>query len=79
MKLKQECVRYVLLSLEEQGFEMTQQGAQLPDIQSALANDHFSNDDISYTLLQLMDGKYINARELLVCNITVAQNFQIMG
>lgn len=40
MKLKQECVRYVLLSLEEQGFEMTQQGAQLPDIQSALANDH---------------------------------------
>lgn len=62
MKLKQECVRYVLLSLEQQGFEMTQQGVQLPDIQSALANANFSNDDISYTLIQLLDGKYINAK-----------------
>lgn len=61
MKLKQDCVRYVLLSLEAQGIGMLNQGAQGSDIVKQLSNEKFSADDITYTLWQLADGKFINA------------------
>lgn len=61
MKLKQDCVRYVLLALEAQGIGMLNQGAQGSDIVKQLSNDNFSADDITYTLWQLADGKFIKA------------------
>lgn len=61
MKLKQDCVRYVLLSLEAQGIGMLNQGAQGSDIVKQLSNEKFSADDITYTLWQLADGKFIKA------------------
>ncbi|MCC4456499.1 DUF2513 domain-containing protein [Limosilactobacillus reuteri] len=60
MKLKHDCVRYVLLSLEAQGIGMLQ-GVQLSQILPKLVNDQYSEDDITYTFLQLLDGGYINA------------------
>ena len=61
MKLKQDCVRYVLLNLEAQKIELTFNGASADQICSVLANDKFSEDDIYYTLYQLWDGKFIDA------------------
>lgn len=61
MKLKQDCVRYVLLALEAQGIGMLNQGAQGSDIVKQLPNDNFSADDITYTLWQLADGKFVKA------------------
>ena len=61
MKLKQDCVRYVLLALEAQELGMLSQGAQGSEIAKQLANDKFSVDDITYTLWQLADGKFIKA------------------
>lgn len=61
MKLKQDCVRYVLLSLEAQGINMLNQGLQGSDIVKQLSNENFSADDITYTLWQLADGKFIKA------------------
>lgn len=60
MKLKHDCVRYVLLSLEAQGIGMLQ-GVQLSQILPKLVNDQYSEDDITYTFLQLLDGGYIKA------------------
>lgn len=62
MKLKHDCVRYVLLSLEAQGIGMLHYGAELSQMLPELVNDQYSEDDITYTFLQLLDGKYINAR-----------------
>ncbi|WP_288638876.1 DUF2513 domain-containing protein [uncultured Lentilactobacillus sp.] len=78
MKLKQDCVRYVLLALEEQDLAMFHSGASLSSILNVLTNDKYSRDDISYTLLQLSDGQYINANvnkyvggfDITVFNIT---------
>ena len=61
MKLKQDCVRYVLLALEAQEIGMLTQGAQGSDIVKQLSNEEFSADDITYTLWQLADGKFIKA------------------
>lgn len=61
MKLKQDCVRYVLLALEAQEIGMLNRGAQSSEIVKQLTNDHFSADDILYTLWQLADGKLISA------------------
>lgn len=61
MKLKQDCVRYVLLALEAQEIGMLNQGAQGSDIVKQLSNEEFSADDITYTLWQLADGKFIKA------------------
>lgn len=62
MKLKHDCVRYVLLSLEAQGIGMFHCGVELSQMLPELVNDQYSEDDITYTFLQLLDGEYINAR-----------------
>ena len=61
MKLKQDCVRYVLLNLEAQKIELTFNGTSADQICSVFANDKFSEEDIYYTLYQLWDGKFIDA------------------
>lgn len=62
MKLKHDCVRYVLLTLEAQGIGMLHNGVDLSQMLPELVDDQYSEDDITYTLLQLLDGKYINAK-----------------
>mgnify|MGYP004470054241 CR=1 FL=1 len=64
MKLKQDCVRYVLLSLEDQNFKMTQRPVQGMEIANVLQNENYSVEDIRYTLLQLYDGGFLIARPL---------------
>lgn len=61
MKLKHDCVRYVLLTLEAQGLGMLHSGVELSQLLPEMVNSRYSEDDITYTLLQLLDGKYINA------------------
>ncbi|WP_432226906.1 DUF2513 domain-containing protein [Limosilactobacillus fermentum] len=61
MKLKHDCVRYVLLTLEAQGLDMLHSGVELSQLLPEMVNSRYSEDDITYTLLQLLDGKYINA------------------
>ncbi|WP_407634481.1 DUF2513 domain-containing protein [Lactiplantibacillus plantarum] len=61
MQLKQDCVRYVLLELEEQKFNMIIFGANDTDIATKLADDRFSTDDIRYTLFELFSGGFITA------------------
>lgn len=62
MKLKQDCVRYVLLSLEDQGFGMTRHPVPDSEIANVLSNDTFTSEDILYTLLLLSNGGYILAK-----------------
>lgn len=62
MKLKQDCVRHVLLRLEQQGFAMTQNSFTDEMIASKISNDIFSTEDIRYTLLQLYNGGFLIAK-----------------
>ena len=46
MKLKQDCVRYVLLSLEKQQLQMLYQGFTDSQIANVIANETFDKNDI---------------------------------
>lgn len=64
MELKQDCVRYVLLSLEDQGFGMTRHPVTDTEIADKLFNDIYSKDDIFYTLMLLDNGGFIIAKPM---------------
>lgn len=61
LKLKQDCVRYVLLKIEKQGFNLTQNSVTDELISNKISNDKFSVEDIRYTLLQLYNGGFLIA------------------
>ena len=65
MKLKQDCVRYVLLSLEKQQLQMLYQGFTDSQIANVIANETFDKNDIVYTLYQLNSGGFISAKPFI--------------
>lgn len=77
MKLKQECVRYVLICLENQKIGMMYSGFSEDQLVEVFSNDTFSADDIRYTLYQLANGGMISAKPAIGPNKLGIKRLQV--
>lgn len=77
MELKQDCVRLVLIGLENQKIEMMYSGFSEDQLVKAFSNDTFSDDDIRYTLYQLANGGMISAKQAISPNKLGIKQLQV--
>lgn len=77
MELKQDCVRLILIGLENQKIEMMYSGFSEDQLVKAFSNDTFSDDDVRYTLYQLANGGMISAKPAIAPNKLGIKQLQV--
>lgn len=77
MELKQDCIRYVLLCLENQKIGMMYSGFSEDQLVKVFSNDTYSDDDVRYTLYQLANGGMISAKPAIVPNKLGIKQLQV--
>ncbi|MFS7433169.1 DUF2513 domain-containing protein [Carnobacterium maltaromaticum] len=60
MKLNHECVREMLLSIEEIPYQQARLGLAFYEIIKSSRLSIFSQEDLEYTIIQLVDASYID-------------------
>lgn len=77
MELKQDCIRYVLLCLENQKIGMMYSGFSEDQLVKVFSNDTYSDDDVRYTLYQLANGGMISAKSAIAPNKLGIKQLQV--
>lgn len=66
MKLNQECIRAILLTVEDADLQELRAGLPLINLQESKRLRSFSQDEVEYNSMLLIQNEYISARELKI-------------